>query len=127
MAFADLAIGAGGTMTREAALLGVPTFSVFGGECAAVDDWLEREGKLRRLRRPDEVLPIRRRDSYDIDLGGLRARGEAILEVFISATTYWSRHAPTPEVTPDAAARVGAVAPTSAYRHSKRQRFHTPG
>ena len=38
---ADLVIGAGGTMTREAALLGVPTVSVFAGRTPAVDRWLE--------------------------------------------------------------------------------------
>ena len=41
---ADLVIGAGGTMTREAALLGVPTFSVFAGKSPAVDRALEAQG-----------------------------------------------------------------------------------
>ncbi len=42
---ADLVIGAGGTMTREAALLGTPTVSVFAGRTPAVDVWLERHGR----------------------------------------------------------------------------------
>ena len=42
---ADLVLGAGGTMTREAALLGVPTFSLFAGTTPAVDRWLERGGQ----------------------------------------------------------------------------------
>jgi uncharacterized protein len=37
MAAADLVLGAGGTMTREAALLGVPTISVFAGRRPAAE------------------------------------------------------------------------------------------
>ena len=37
--------GAGGTMTREAALLGVPTLSLFAGRTPAVDRWLEEQGR----------------------------------------------------------------------------------
>ena len=47
LASADLFIGAGGTMTREAALLGVPTLSMFAGRPAAVDGWLEGRGDAR--------------------------------------------------------------------------------
>lgn len=46
---ADVVIGAGGTMTREAAILGTPTWSIFQGRPAAVDRSLMREGKLRVL------------------------------------------------------------------------------
>jgi predicted glycosyltransferase len=35
-----LFIGAGGTMTREAAVLGIPTISVYQGELLAVDRYL---------------------------------------------------------------------------------------
>jgi uncharacterized protein len=47
---ADLFIGAGGTMCREAALLGVPAYTVFAGKLAAVDAQLMKEGRLRDLR-----------------------------------------------------------------------------
>ncbi|MGI8480215.1 MAG: DUF354 domain-containing protein [Gaiellaceae bacterium] len=50
LACADLTIGAGGTMTRESALLGTPTYTVFIGEPSAVDDELIRLGLLRDLR-----------------------------------------------------------------------------
>ncbi len=43
-------IGAGGTMTREAALLGVRTVSLYPGEDLAVDRELEEAGLIRRLR-----------------------------------------------------------------------------
>jgi predicted glycosyltransferase len=50
LATVDLTIGAGGTMTRESALLGTPTYTVFLGELAAVDAELMRLGKLVDLR-----------------------------------------------------------------------------
>lgn len=52
LAFADLVVGAGGTMNREAALLGTPTYTVFAGHLAAVDSELIRLGLLRDLRMP---------------------------------------------------------------------------
>ena len=50
LALADLTIGAGGTMNRESALLGTPTYTVFAGRLAAVDAALIREGRLVDLR-----------------------------------------------------------------------------
>jgi predicted glycosyltransferase len=50
LALADLTIGAGGTMNRESALLGTPTYTVFAGNLAAVDSQLMREGLLEDLR-----------------------------------------------------------------------------
>ncbi len=54
---ADLFIGAGGTMSREAALLGVPAYTLFAGRLAAVDAELIQRGLLRDLRgqNPDSV------------------------------------------------------------------------
>ena len=42
----DIFISGGGTMNREAALLGVPTYSVFTGKKPYLDEYLEKEGKL---------------------------------------------------------------------------------
>jgi predicted glycosyltransferase len=56
LAAADAVVGAGGTVTREAALLGVPTWSVFAGRPAAVDAELAARGLLDFLR-PGDVLP----------------------------------------------------------------------
>ncbi len=55
VAFADLLVSAGGTMNREAAVLGTPVYSIFEGRPGAVDEQLEREGRLRVLRDPDDV------------------------------------------------------------------------
>jgi predicted glycosyltransferase len=51
----NLAISGGGTMNRESALLGVPTYSIFTGRRAAVDEELERMGRLTFLTAPEEV------------------------------------------------------------------------
>ena len=56
IAYADLVVSAGGTMNREAVALGTPVFTVFEGRLGAVDERLIAEGRLRRLRRAEEVL-----------------------------------------------------------------------
>jgi hypothetical protein len=84
---ADLVIGAGGTMTREAALMGVPTYSVFAGEQPAVDRELERKGMLRRLQQADELLPLRKRTDAPRPLAALRERASELVEVFVAAVT----------------------------------------
>ena len=48
-------VGAGGTMTREAALIGAPTYSIFAGRPAAADAWLEQQGRLSFLHTAREV------------------------------------------------------------------------
>ncbi len=60
VAYADLVVSAGGTMNREAVALRTPVFTVFEGRLGAVDERLIAEGRLRRLRRADEVALIRR-------------------------------------------------------------------
>jgi uncharacterized protein len=60
----DLVVSGGGTMNREAALLGVPTYSVFSGLRPAMDEQLVRMGRLRFVesRRDIEGIPIVARD-----------------------------------------------------------------
>jgi predicted glycosyltransferase len=53
---ADLVISAGGTMNREAALLGTPTWTTFAGQLGAVDRELVRRGQMRVLERPDQLV-----------------------------------------------------------------------
>jgi uncharacterized protein len=55
VAFADVLVSAGGTMNREAAVLGTPVWSVFEGRPGAVDERLAREGRLRRLQDPGDI------------------------------------------------------------------------
>jgi hypothetical protein len=49
IAFADLAISAGGTMNREAVALGTPVYTTFEGRLGAVDERLIAEGRMRKL------------------------------------------------------------------------------
>jgi predicted glycosyltransferase len=73
-ALADLVVSAGGTMIREAAVLGTPVWSIFEGRPGAVDEQLEREGRVRFLRDPAELvvakaterLPRGRRDPAEL-------------------------------------------------------------
>jgi hypothetical protein len=67
---ADLVISAGGTMNREAALLGVPTWTTFAGELGAVDRLLVAQGRLRVLERVADV-EVRKRLRTPIALDGL--------------------------------------------------------
>jgi predicted glycosyltransferase len=50
LAAADVTVGGGGTMNRESAILGTPTYTVFAGRLAAVDVELIRLGRLHDLR-----------------------------------------------------------------------------
>lgn len=47
---ADLVIGAGGTMNREAVALGTPVYTTFAGRLGAVDEQLLAQGRLRLLK-----------------------------------------------------------------------------
>lgn len=51
----DLFIGMGGTMTAEAALLGVPTISMFQGSLVT-EDYLKSVGLLVKARNPEAIL-----------------------------------------------------------------------
>ncbi|MBI3272537.1 MAG: DUF354 domain-containing protein [Planctomycetes bacterium] len=67
LAHADLLVGAGGTMNREAAVLGTPAYTVFAGAFAAVDEWLVSTGRLTRLATRADVDSLhfeKKRDSF---------------------------------------------------------------
>ena len=55
-ALADLVVSAGGTMIREAAVLGTPVWSIFEGRLGAVDELLIAEGRVHFLRDPTELV-----------------------------------------------------------------------
>ena len=61
VAFADLLVSAGGTMNREAAVLGTPVWSIFEGRLGGVDELLVGQGRLRLLRDADEVELVKKR------------------------------------------------------------------
>jgi len=76
VAYADLVVSAGGTMNREAVALGTPVFTVFEGRPGAVDERLIAEGRLRRLRSPEQLELVKRLDG---DAGAARVRRDPAL------------------------------------------------
>ncbi len=80
---ADLVIGAGGTMTREAALMGIRTYSVFAGEQPAVDRALERQGYMKRLLA--RCPPVIASQKTVRPLTELRERATRLTDTFIAA------------------------------------------
>jgi predicted glycosyltransferase len=66
VALADALVSAGGTMNREAAVLGTPVWSIFEGPLGGVDELLIREGRLKILRDPEQLTVERKpRDSFE--------------------------------------------------------------
>jgi predicted glycosyltransferase len=61
IALSDVVVSAGGTMNREAAALGVPVYTTYGGRLGGVDEELIRQGRLRPLTDP-RALELRKRD-----------------------------------------------------------------
>ena len=47
-------------MNREAVALGTPVWTTFEGRLGAVDERLIAEGRLKRLRRPEDVEVVKR-------------------------------------------------------------------
>ena len=58
-ASSDLLISGGGTMNREAALLGVPVYSIFAGRQGALDRQMEAEGLITFIRDARDLSKIR--------------------------------------------------------------------
>ena len=56
LAGADLVVSAGGTMNREAVVLGTPVYTTFAGRMGGVDERLVAEGRLRPLADPDDLV-----------------------------------------------------------------------
>jgi uncharacterized protein len=81
IALADLVVSAGGTMNREAAALGVPVYTTYGGRLGGVDEALMREGRLLPLTDP-RALELRKREATD---GRVRRDPQLMLDLLLSA------------------------------------------
>lgn len=57
--YSDLVISAGGTMNREAAVLGIPTYTIFKGRLGAVDQFLIDAGRMTVLNNPEDFSKIK--------------------------------------------------------------------
>jgi predicted glycosyltransferase len=82
IALADVVVSAGGTMNREAAALGVPVYTTFGGKLGGVDEELIREGRLKLLTDP-RSLPLEKR--ADASNGRVRRDPKVMLDLLLTA------------------------------------------
>jgi predicted glycosyltransferase len=82
IALADVVVSAGGTMNREAAALGVPVYTTYGGRLGGVDEALIREGRLRPLTDP-RALELVKRDREASPR--VRRDPQELLELLLSA------------------------------------------
>jgi uncharacterized protein len=82
IALADVVVSAGGTMNREAAALGVPVYTTYGGRLGGVDEELIREGRLKPLTDP-RALELAKREAS----AGTRVRRspQVLLDLLLSA------------------------------------------
>lgn len=64
---ADLAISGGGTMNREAAVLGTPAYSIFKGHMPAVDEYLIKQGRMRHIAHETDIptIQIQKKQSHN--------------------------------------------------------------
>jgi hypothetical protein len=84
IALADVVVSAGGTMNREAAALGVPVYTTYGGRLGGVDEALIREGRLVPLTDP-RALELRKRD--EVAHERVRRDPALMLDLLLSALT----------------------------------------
>jgi len=71
--FSDAVISAGGTINREAAVLGVPAYTLFKGRLGAVDQALVADGRVVRLTDPEDIRLAKR------DVGTICTRDPGLL------------------------------------------------
>lgn len=74
MWYSDAVFSGGGTMVREAALLGVKVYSFFGGKLGSADQSLVSSGRLKLLQSPVDVQNLRfaKTARLPVDVNGKR-------------------------------------------------------
>jgi uncharacterized protein len=82
IALSDLVVSAGGTMNREAAALGVPVYTTYGGRLGGVDEQLIREDRLRPLTDP-RALELHKRERSEESR--VRRDPQVMLDLLLSA------------------------------------------
>jgi uncharacterized protein len=81
IALSDVVVSAGGTMNREAAALGVPVYTTYGGRLGGVDEMPIREGRLVPLTDP-RALELNKRER---DAERVRREPGALLDLLLAA------------------------------------------
>lgn len=91
LAVSDLVFSGGGTMNREAAVMGVPVYSIFGGEVGAVDRALEAAGKLVMVRSLEQLDQIAfcKREKGEVQT----PKGSRVRDTFVEVIEAFEDHA----------------------------------
>ncbi len=78
---ADLLISGGGTMNREAALVGVPVYSFFAGKLGSLDAQMENEGLITFIREKEDIgkIKLTQRGRRPAAVNGLTDRVESFV------------------------------------------------
>jgi hypothetical protein len=82
----DLLISGGGTMNREAVLLGKPVYSIFAGKQGALDSAMEEEGLITFIRQPEDIKKIRLEKAKSHKLTSITGKVEDCVKEQIN---YW--------------------------------------
>ena len=82
IALSDVVVSAGGTMNREAAALGVPVYTTYGGRLGGVDEALIRDRRLRPLTDP-RALDLSKRSERGTER--VRRDPQLLLDLLLSA------------------------------------------
>ncbi len=82
----DIFISGGGSMNRESALLGVPTYSIFTGRKPYLDEHLAGEGRLTFIDTLEKIdlLDIRKRDIPESFIGGNPGLVAKVVDIILS-------------------------------------------
>ncbi len=78
----DLVIGAGGTMNREAALLGTPVISCYPGKILAVDKYYVDNGFMKRSTNVDEIINMAL-ELLSSDMNGREIKSDDLFNIVI--------------------------------------------
>lgn len=64
--YSDVVFSGGGTMVREAALLGAEVYSIFAGKLGSADQALMSAGRLKLIRTPEEIQGLRFKKRFPV-------------------------------------------------------------
>lgn len=78
----DVVFSGGGTMVREAALLGAEVYSIFAGKLGSADQALMSAGRLKLIRTPEEIqrLPLKKKVRSGFHVNGNRKTRDFIYQ-----------------------------------------------
>ncbi|MCX5829822.1 MAG: DUF354 domain-containing protein [Deltaproteobacteria bacterium] len=88
MYHAGLLISGGGSMNREAVVLGTPTYSLFKGKLAAVDRHLIEKGRMVHLDEMEKIplVLLKKKDQNGSSLMKSKDLVEEVAEMFLDFT-----------------------------------------